>query len=1025
MASSRNRRKSDLLTADVFSGSLGLQSTHSGNDNVAIHRNWIGSTFPENFTPPIAGTSYLGRSYLATGFLGQTIPEQLKGGSQDGLPLTNRFGAKPIHEANILHKQTAEISEGFQEEQSDDSGSINEYLGLMDQEDNPTTAVDPIAYEPLLEAENRSSNYKSIETESDINTLHGFILQRSSFWTALKEIPSKTFHYLPAALLGLLLNVLDALSYGMIIFPISEPIFAHMGPTGISMFYVSCIVSQFIYSGGWSKFPSSIGSEMIEITPFYHTMAFAIQRAIPNSADEIITTTIFCYVISAMLTGVTFFILGKLNMGKLVGFFPRHILIGCIGGVGYFLVITGFEVTTRIERFQYSLPFIISLFTDLQLLLKWLVPVLLTVSLYMLQNIFKHSLVLPSFYVGTFLLFHFVVAILPNLSLQQLRDLGWIFPVAESDGSWYDFYKLFDFSKVHWWLILKNFPTMMALTFFGILHVPINVPALAMTMQIDKYDVDVELIAHGYSNFVSGLMGSVQNYLVYTNSVLFIRAGADSSFAGFLVIILTFAIMAIGPIVISIIPVCIVGSLIFLLGFELLSESLFDTWNKITKFEYVTIAIIVLTMGIFDFVLGIIVGILIACFSFLIDSSRLKTVNGEYNGLVAKSTVYRDHVQTRFLNEVGEQIYVLKLQNLLFFGTILSIEEKVEKILEISSKDSSKRRIKYLVLDFKNINADNIDHSAAEGFNRIKRFTESRRIRLVISTIRNNDKIYNAFNKVGLLNDVELFKDLNSALEWCENEFLAQYKRLREKVKQDSKKSTLVDLNSTLVNANLSKFGNNIGIIGDAAMTDQDNGNPMLSVANNTPRNRQILKAARTVYSSEEQLVKSLKPEFPTNKSPVLPLLLYTLKPYKPDILAQDNELRTSVINIWSKLCPYFKYMKLAAQTQILHKNNVFFLVETGIIKATYVLPQGRTYETMSNGTCFGKIIGKASISSQHEKSLDLKTEVVSTLWVMNETALEKLRDEIPELYTELILLVMYIRDSRFKQLLGYAFVSS
>ena len=502
------------------------------------------------------------------------------------------------------------------------------------------------------------------------------------------------------------------------------------------MFYISTIISQAVYSGGCSSFPSGIGSEMIEITPFYHTMALAVKEALAGDDDEIITTTIFCYVISSMLTGTVFYVLGKLQLGKIVGFFPRHILIGCIGGVGYFLIITGIEVTTRVAKFEYSWPFFLGLFTNYDTLAKWLLPVILTVILIGTQRYFKNSLVLPSFYILTLVLFHFIVAIIPTLSLDTLRAAGWIFPIANSDSKWYDHYKLFNVHKVHWSLVLQQIPTMMALTFFGILHVPINVPALAMSLQMDKYDVDRELIAHGYSNFFSGLLGSVQNYLVYTNSVLFIRAGADSSFAGFLLIALTICIMMIGPVIISFIPICIVGSLIFLLGYELLVEALIDTWNKLNRFEYLTVVIIVFTMGIFDFVLGIIVGILIACFSFLVDSTKLQTINGEYNGNVAKSTVYRDYVQTKFLDGIGEQIYVLKLQNLLFFGTILSIEEKIEKLLQISNKDATKRRIKYLILDFKNINADNIDYSAAEGFNRIKRFTETKKIKLIISSIR-------------------------------------------------------------------------------------------------------------------------------------------------------------------------------------------------------------------------------------------------------------------------------------------------
>ena len=50
---------------------------------------------------------------------------------------------------------------------------------------------------------------------------------------------------------------------GMILFPLGQPIFAGLGPDGISMFYVSCIVSQLVYSCGGSIFKGGVGSEMV------------------------------------------------------------------------------------------------------------------------------------------------------------------------------------------------------------------------------------------------------------------------------------------------------------------------------------------------------------------------------------------------------------------------------------------------------------------------------------------------------------------------------------------------------------------------------------------------------------------------------------------------------------------------------------------------------------------------------------------------------------------------------------------
>ena len=51
----------------------------------------------------------------------------------------------------------------------------------------------------------------------------------------------------------------------MILFPLGQPIFEDLGPDGISMFYVSCIVSQIIYSCGGSIFKGGIGSEMVSL----------------------------------------------------------------------------------------------------------------------------------------------------------------------------------------------------------------------------------------------------------------------------------------------------------------------------------------------------------------------------------------------------------------------------------------------------------------------------------------------------------------------------------------------------------------------------------------------------------------------------------------------------------------------------------------------------------------------------------------------------------------------------------------
>ena len=76
-----------------------------------------------------------------------------------------------------------------------------------------------------------------------------------------------------------------------------------------------------------------------------------------------------------------------------------------------------------------------------------------------------------------------------------------------------------------------------------------------------------------------------------------------------------------------------------LLGMDLLKEALVDTIGKVSLLEYLTIVVIVLTMGIFDFVIGIVVGIILACVFFVVTTSKKSAIRARYSGAVAKSKV--------------------------------------------------------------------------------------------------------------------------------------------------------------------------------------------------------------------------------------------------------------------------------------------------------------------------------------------------------------------------------------------------
>lgn len=779
-----------------------------------------------------------------------------------------------------------------------------------------------------------------------------------------RNVVLRAVSYVPAVFLGTLLNVLDALSYGMIMFPLGEAIFADMAPTGLSMFYISTVVSQLVYSLGGSAFKSGIGSEMIEVTPFFHSMALAINADMQNQPKTaILATVIVTYSISAIVTGVVFLLLGKLQLGSLVGFFPRHILVGCIGGVGYFLVVTGVEVSSRLEGgVKYNGATFHYLFGNLFTFLQWTVPIALTVVLILLHLRIHNSLLVPMYFIGVFVVFHIVVAATTGWDLDIARASGWVFPAVEEKEPWYLHYQLFRFSMVDWLVIARQFPSMMALTFFGILHVPINVPALAVTVGMDQCDVDRELVAHGVSNIISGMIGSIQNYLVYTNSVLFIRAGADDRIAGVMLAAATAGVMVTGPVVIGYIPVCVVGSLIYLLGYELLKEALWDTWGRLKRIEYSTIVIIVVVMGAWDFVYGVLVGILLACLSFVVEAARRPVVNGIYTGKVARSTVLRHPKQQDFLKDVGSQICVIKLQGTVFFGSIGGVEGTIRERFEHSK--FHKNPIKYLIIDMKGVMS--IDFSAAEGFRRILNLTNEFGTHLIISSVGDDDEIVTALRDAGLFDapgvEIQLFLTLNYALEWCENSFLKTYRTLKVHSQPKLIQRGSPNPRRTLLSA--SKL----------VMSQ------VLGGAYATPRTSQVYQAATKTVKDEQRMQHKYYLDSAFKKQP-LPLIMITFSG-----LSDKDE------TFWAKLAPFFLKEKIPEEITFYDTSvnaPCFYLVESGLVRSVckFDSDDQEIHSSMLPNTAFGDVV---EVSNYRRITYTTVTPTVA--WKLTEQKLNELR---------------------------------
>jgi sulfate permease, SulP family len=173
-------------------------------------------------------------------------------------------------------------------------------------------------------------------------------------------------------------------------------------------------------------------------------MAFAIMQEVgEDNPKAVVATTILAFSMSSVVTGLVFFALGALKLGSLIGFFPRHILVGCIGGVGWFLFVTGIEVSARLDaNASYNLTTLNALIRADTLPL-WLTPLALALLLMVIQRRWSHPLIVPVYFMFVPAIFYLVVLVIPNLGLEDLRRKGWIFNPPEADQPWWHFYTLY------------------------------------------------------------------------------------------------------------------------------------------------------------------------------------------------------------------------------------------------------------------------------------------------------------------------------------------------------------------------------------------------------------------------------------------------------------------------------------------------------------------------------------------------------------------------------------------------------
>ena len=489
-----------------------------------------------------------------------------------------------------------------------------------------------------------------------------------------------------ALVIILCINILEAFSYGILIFPplLLSQLSPRLSPLdGIYMFIQSTAVSQLIYALFSSFSGGLVGGMMVENIPFMSAISLHILAQVSDK-ERVISTVLVAYSISTLMIAFSLYGIWFLKLDRYFKLLPQFFLDGLLAGIGVFLLITAGKIIIHpIEGFRDSA---LSSTTSQLIVAFAMGMVIFAVQFRYPSHSFNIPLVTLSFILG----FYAVAFGLFGFNWEQLSTSGWLFRFGENASvgggtGFFHYFSLLQLNQVEWKCIWQLIPTLVASTIFGVLHLPINIPAFAWSIsQTETFSFGQEVFCHAVSNAAGAFLGLLPNYLVYTTSGLFWRIGGNSKAASFALALLTFAIPLFGTKMMRAVPKVVLTSLMVYLGIDLVwYAGIVPAKNSKSRLEQSAIGLICAVSNVFGFEFGLLVGAILSLWIVAYRAfSQVSCENCTYLPLVSGAkTHYSPQLATLINAAKREKTTCIQIVGNLFWPTSESTVRKLEGFL--------------------------------------------------------------------------------------------------------------------------------------------------------------------------------------------------------------------------------------------------------------------------------------------------------------------------------------------------------
>jgi SulP family sulfate permease len=316
-------------------------------------------------------------------------------------------------------------------------------------------------------------------------------------------------------------------------------------------------------------------------------------------------------------------------------------------------------------------------------------------------------------------------------------------------------------------VLLAQLPTIIPIAMICAIGLLLNSSGTELLIKKDL-DLNRELVVAGFGNLFAGLAGGLAGFQDISFSTLNHTMTGGKRMVGILTALMIAATLFVGTSAVLYIPKFVFGAVLIYLGIELLMDWVYAAWFKFSRIDFLVVITILVILAVSGVLQGIIAGLILAVAMFAVNYSRVNVIKFAFTGREFRSRVTRAPHENQVLDTHGDQIYILKLEGFIFFGTANGIFDTLRQRIKMPKYDD----LKYCLLDFSKVSG--IDSTGMLSFNRMIQWSIEQDITLLFAGVDQSIKkqlLQERTQEEGMA--IKFLPNLDRALEWCENEIIS------------------------------------------------------------------------------------------------------------------------------------------------------------------------------------------------------------------------------------------------------------